>query len=956
MLTGAAIAAATAAPVGTAQEQEADEAHSVATITITGSRLLRRDLTASSPTAVADAEVIQGSGDSTIESVLYEMPQLAAGNTSSVNSGGGSGVLTANLRALGPTRTLVLVNGRRFVAANGDGNVDLATVPSALVERVEIITGGASAVYGSDAIAGAVNFILKEDFQGVEVDYQYGQATEGDAAHHKVDLTFGANFDDGRGNAILHASYTQRDPVFMADRKFSEISLTEINGELIPSGSSNIPGTRIALSSAQLASLNGVDLTPSGSCTTLSGVRFDVGGTVVPFCQPEDAYNFSSLNYLLRPLEREQIAGIASYEIRPNVKAYSELHYVNTRNAYQQAEESFALRTPGEPSGGFVVPNYASNPILPDPVRQFFIDNQHLFDPDADGNAVVLGTGRRGVETGPRHYDYERSAFGLTAGLKGGFEIGGKAWGWDLFGQFQRSRTDETIQGQYSQTRLGLGLDVVIDPDTGQAVCRTQVLGCVPVNPFGIGSITKEAGDFIATARTSKEVFERRVAGGSLTGDLFELPAGAVAAAVGFEYRKDEYNFTPGATDLAGEYGPISRGITAGEFDVTEFFGEVRIPILSDRPFFETLALEGAVRHSEYSNFGGAVTWKVSGEWAPVQWLRFRSAYNRAMRAPTLSELFSPVSLGFTAGDDPCDVDFQPTQAQKDLCIAQGVPAADIDTFQQINVGFDAQSGGNPNLKEENSSTFTIGVVVQVPFVRNLNVAVDYFDIEVEDAITSISAQQTVDTCFELLDINSAPCQAIRRLPNGQIDFVGTELSNIGARKVRGVDLQADYGVDLPESFALLGNAARLQLGLAAGWLFENTSQVIGASPLDCAGYFGAGCTGQGIFGTPDFKANLSAAYVNQALSLRLQYRHIGKLELASGVSSAIKKAGSRGYVDLSATYRPTDVLELFAGVDNLLDEQPPLLGFSFGGDANTDVSIYDVVGRRFFTGVRMRF
>ncbi|GAB4526476.1 MAG: TonB-dependent receptor [Amphiplicatus sp.] len=950
VLTGAAAIAAAGAPPAAAQEGRSEDV-----VVVTGSRLQRSDLSAPSPTTVVGAEQIQNAGDATIESILYEFPQLAAGNTSSVNAAGGSGVLTANLRALGPTRTLVLVNGRRFVAANGDGSVDLATVPSALVERVEIITGGASAVYGSDAIAGAVNFILKENFTGVEASYQYGQTTKGDGAHHKADLTLGADFDGGRGNAVVHASYTQRDPVFMADREFSEISLGEVDGALVPFGSSNIPGTRIALSSGQLASLNGVDLTPSGSCTTLSGVRFDEGGVVVPFCQPEDAYNFATLNYLLRPMEREQIGGLASYEITPDVEAYSEVHYVNTRNAYQQAEESFALRTPGHPSGGLVVPDYATNPVLPDPVRQFFIDNPQLFDPDGDGDAIVIGTGRRGVETGPRHYDYERSAFSMTSGLRGSFALAERDWSWDVFGQFQRSRTDEAIDGQYSLTRLGLGLDVV-DDGSGNAVCRVQILGCVPVNPFGIGSITPEAGAFIATTRTAKEVFERYIFGGSVSGELFDLPAGAVAAAAGFEHRHDEYDFTPGATDLAGEYGPTSRGITAGEYSVTEFFGEIRIPILADRPFFDILAVEGAVRHSDYSNFGGALTWKASGEWAPVDWLRFRSAYNRALRAPSLNELFSPTARGFTAGDDPCDVDFSPTQAQKDLCVAQGVPASDIDAFQQINVGFDAEGGGNPNLTEERSKTFTVGAVIRAPFLDGLNFAVDYFNIEVNDAIDTIGAQQTLDTCFALLDNSSAPCQAIVRLSNGQIDFVSTALSNIGSRKVRGVDVQVDYGADLPQSLSLFGDAPAVQFTAVAGWMFENTSQVVGAPARDCAGFFGGGCTGQTVFGTPDFKATMSVSYNSGPLSVRLQNRLIGKMELFPGVNSFLTEAGLRKYVDLSATYQATENLQVFAGLDNVFDEQPPLLGFSFGGDANTDVSIYDVVGRRFFVGARARF
>ena len=294
------------------------------TVVVTGSRLVRSDLSAPSPTTVVGEDALELSGDPTVESVLYEFPQLAAGNTSTVGAGGGSGVLEANLRALGATRTLVLVNGRRFIPANGDGTVDLATIPGGLTKRVEIITGGASAVYGSDAIAGAVNFILDEEFEGFEAGIRYGMTDEDDGESTVYELQFGAKTPDDRGHAVAYVSYTDRNPVYFPDREFSAISLSEQDGELVPFGSSNIPGTRIGLSSAQIASLNGVSLDTS-NCTNLQGVRFGEGGQVESYCQPEDGYNFANLNYLLRPMERGQITALGSYELTPQVEAYTEL-------------------------------------------------------------------------------------------------------------------------------------------------------------------------------------------------------------------------------------------------------------------------------------------------------------------------------------------------------------------------------------------------------------------------------------------------------------------------------------------------------------------------------------------------------------------------------------------------------------------------------------------------------
>lgn len=944
ILAGAAAIAAASAPTTAASANDADD-----TIVVTGSRLQRSDLSAPSPTTVVGASDIAASGDVTLDKLLMEYPQLAASGTTNVNAGAGSpqGILTANLRGLGVTRTLVLVNGRRYISANGDGTVDLATIPSALVDRIEIITGGASAVYGSDAIAGAVNFILKDNFEGVSAAYQYGQTTKGDGQTHKADVTIGASFDDDRGNVVIHGSYSKRNSVFMGDRAFSETALNVVGGQLVPSGSGNIPGGRIGLSSGQLATVVGVPGLSCPSGQSLGGIRFGSSGEPLPYCAPQDSFNFAPLNYLQRPLDRWQLSGLGRYDLTDKIELFGEFHFADATNSFQQAEESFAVVTPGFP--GLLVTNYATNPALSPATRDFLINNAHIFDADMDGDALVLGMGRRGDETGPRNYTFERQSFSATLGLRG--DIGDTTWKWDVFGQFQRSRTASLTIGQYSLTRLALGLDAV-DDGSGNAVCRVQILGCVPVNPFGLGSISEAAGAFIATNRTSKSIFERSILGGVVTGELFQLPAGAVPLALGFEYRQDDFNFTPGATDLGGEYGSGSIGITAGSYNVKEFFGEVRIPILADVTFFETLAIEGAVRYSDYSNFGSAITWKVMGEWAPVDWLRFRAAYNRALRAPTLNELFSPRAEGFTSGDDPCDIDNNPTSAMQALCVTQGVAPGDIATFQQLDIGFLQSSGGNPSLEEERSKALTIGAVIRPPLVPGLNLTADYYTIEVEDAIAQIGAQQIVNTCFALLDNSSAPCQAIERLPNGQLRLVRANINNIGFLKVRGVDAQADYRFDLPGALALSGEGAQLTLAAAAGWVFENSNQVVGAAPRDCAGYFAGGCTGQSVLALPDFKLTSNVTYQSGPLTARVQVRHIGGLDPFPGVSTTVE-APAVTYVDLSAAVRLHNKVEIFGGIDNIADVQPPILGFNFGGDANTDPVLWDVIGRRFFMGVR---
>ncbi|RYD44586.1 MAG: TonB-dependent receptor [Sphingomonadales bacterium] len=947
--------------VAAAQDAVADEtaAEAPTDIVVTGSRLQRTDLTAPSPITVVGQEDIQLSGNLTLEKTMNEFPQLASGNTSTVNNGGGSGVLAANLRGLGETRTLTLVNGRRFIPANANGSVDLTSIPDALIKRVEVITGGASAVYGSDAIAGAVNFILDDNFEGLEMSAQAGISDRGDAASKKIDITFGADIGGGRGNVAISGAWARQDPITQADRPFGKLPLAEINGALVYSGSGNIPGTRVPLSLAQRNALVGVNMTPSGTCTSITGIRFGAGGTPMPYCQPEDTYNYAPFNLLQRPLERINFSALAHYDVTDNITAYAEAFFVNARNNSKLAPDSFTPVTPGAASSTLLVPNYATSASLSPAVRDFFINNRALFDADGDGTAAVVGGGRRADELGTRDSFFERQSYAITTGVRGDFDIGKQNWRWDAFYQYLRNRTDTRSEGVINQTRLSLGLDSIVN-GAGQVVCRSGVPGCVPVSIFGLGSITPEAGAYLTPTRSSNDIFERQVAGASLSGVLFDLPAGPVAVALGVEYRKDSYQATPSAMDLNKEYGAASSNALSGSFDVKEIFGELRIPILSDTPFFETLAIEGAARYSDYSTVGGVFTWKAGGEWAPVSWVRIRGAYNSAIRAPNINELFSATGQGFTGGTDPCArpnlTGADPRSQQlRDFCVAQGVPSGDIATFTQATLGLTQETGGNPNLVEEKSKTYTIGAVISPPFIPRLNITVDYFNVEVKGAITTINAQQTLNDCYTGLNATSPTCLSVFRLASGQIDYVRTNQNNIGALKVRGLDVQGDYTIPLP---AALGEDAQLRLTGVASWLFERSTQVLSTvAPQDCAGFYGAGCsTGTGGFIIPDFKLNLGAAYTSGPISIRGQARMIGGLKAFPTVTTIVKSAPATWYFDMTSTFEINDNFTFFAGVDNLLDKMPPILGTTFVGDANVDVSLYDTLGRRYFAGVRMKF
>lgn len=955
---------ALAGSAGLAQQAAAPAADGdvIQQIVVTGSRIERSNLESVSPIVAIGADELRLTGNTTIENTLNEFPQFAAGVNSNVNEAGGSGVLTANLRAMGASRTLVLVNGRRFMPADSSGAVDLASIPDALLERVEVVTGGASAVYGSDAIAGAVNFILKRDFTGIEASFNEGKTFRHDGEAQKFDLTMGTDLADHRGNVVLSGSYTHREPVFRPDRAETRFAYDTVGGKLVPGGSGIIPGTFIGMTSAQRAQLVGVDLTPNEPCTSIAGIRFGDSGTVLPYCTPQDKYNYNAprINYLQRPLERLQFSTLAHLAINEHAEAYAEAFFINDRNEYEQAPGAISPATPGAPSGTFLIPNYAANPILLPAVRNFFANNAAFFDPDGDGTAAIVGSTRRTDELGPRNHSYERNSYNFTSGLRGDFAALQSTWKWDGFFQFQRTRTDQVDRGEISQTRLGEALNTRID-SSGNVVCVDPAFGCVPASIFGLHTITPAAGAFISPDRLDQERIERIVSGAQISGDLVKLPAGPLGVATGVEYRRDRYEYSPSPLDIAKEYGPDSASPISGSVNVKEVFSEVRIPVLTNLRFADSLTIEGAARLSDYSNAGRVFTWKAGSEWASMGWLRLRGSFNRAIRAPSVFELYSPIQSIYTVVQDPCTAVAHPTAAQQDVCVGQGVSRADLSTFSQFQPGFPARTGGNPGLEPETSDTFTVGAVVTPPWIENATLTVDYFNIKVTNAITAISAGQVLTDCYTRLDPGSETCRAIHRLSNGQIDYVDANRANIAALRVKGVDLDGAYWLPLGPRLSLFQGSGRLAFQAHAGWLFERTLQVVGGLPLDCAGAMGGGCggaegNGELNYFIPDFKLNMSAAYISGPLTVNLQERMVGDLNLGPALSAAVTRVPQQWYTDLTARMQFGSHTEISGGIDNVFDRPPPIIGTALAGGSNTDGTLYDVIGRRFFVQATLRF
>ena len=480
--------------------------------------------------------------------------------------------------------------------------------------------------------------------------------------------------------------------------------------------------------------------------------------------------------------------------------------------------------------------------------------------------------------------------------------------------------------------------------------------GCVPVNLFGAGSLNTAAAGFLTPERDSFSTFVRTVAGASLSGALLDLPAGPLAVAFGTEYRRDAFASHPSPFDIAGDYGSASSVAVSGAYEVKEAFGEVRVPILKDIPFINSLSIEGAVRYSDYSSVGGVVAYKGGAEYAPIRWLRFRGAYNRAVRAPNVGELFTPVATGFTGGTDPCDKNQTRSAARQAFCVSEGISQADIANFTQSALGLTSRGGGNANLKAEKSDTYTIGTVISPPFVRRLNLTVDYFSVRVNDAIVQPNVSQVLNDCFATLDASNPSCQGIVRDSSGQIQYVTTQQENVGYLKTSGIDAQLDYKIPLP--FSIMGKSSQFSVQAVASWLFHKTQKTLASTlPQDCAGYYGAGCSsGTGGFILPDFKLNLNGTFSSGPISWRWVGRMIGALDLYPTATAYVSHVSPVWYVDSTLNFQIGEHMGAFIGVNNIGDRQPPILGTTLVGDANVDVSLYDVAGRRYFGGVTLKF
>lgn len=909
-------------------------------VTITGSRIVRPNLTAPTPVLSFGLETFANTGTQNFADVATQLPQFAASfgssRTQSTFSGvENSGLNTVNLRNLGSVRSLVLINGRRVPGGlSTDPSVDFNTIPSANIERVEVITGGASAIYGADAVAGVVNIITKKRFEGVQVSAGYGVTDEGDNKNPNASLMIGGKFGSS-GHGLLTFQFDKQGRVSCADRYICAEDFAWTN----PAA----PARRGPAARSGVG-LNGRFFDAEGnSYTRRNGSFTDAEGALIPFTVSLDGYNRNAQRDLAIPTKRTLIAGDLEYEVAPKVTVFGEFNYGQA--VVNSSFEGHPFQSNADLLGGVQAATIPwNNPFIPDALRA------------VQGEETEMTWWQRFQDLGGnRGASSERSTIRTVFGIKGEMDTlfgVGSGWRWEASNVYGRTRVNLKTEGLVGLNELYNGLRVEADPDNpGGFRCLDPVAragGCVPINPFA--PYTQAMIDYVSLGSVAVGTSTLNDTVVHLTGAPFELPAGAVRTVIGAEYR---------AVSGFLDYDSIvNRGLATGnqigdtdyvKTKTREFFGEVLVPILSDAPGAKSLNLEGAYRDSK-SGGRSYNTWKIGGDWEPIGGLRFRAMRAKAVRTPVAGELSG---IATTAGvvNDPCTAarrNLNPTRAAN--CDAAGVPA-DYAPPLVIEQSVRGLTGGNPNLKPEEGKTVTFGLVWEPS--KTFSLSVDRFDIKIDDLISTVERQLTADLCYDA----GLLCNAVTRgtnplLPGATyvLTAVNEQLQNVASQRIKGVDIDVKYALkmagygDLDLSFitTLYDKATLVPLPGEAG-----------VSLLGQAG----GSTGdQGFI---RMTANANAGWRMGKFNANWNLRHIGRADMAPGTTEAgFPKIGAHTYHNVRVGFDFAKDSEVFAGVTNLFNKQPPFFASGTSGTQALDTipAYYDVFGRSFFVGVKAKF
>jgi iron complex outermembrane receptor protein len=953
-------------------------------IIVTGSRIPQPNLESASPVTVVTSQEVKLSGTSRTEDLINSLPQVFATQGSNI-ANGSSGTAEISLRGLGSKRSLVLINGKRLQAGDTFNPVaDINFVPAVMIKRVDVLTGGASSVYGADAVAGVVNFILDTTFTGFRIDGQasvfnhynntnsdvleanaargfappHGWSTNGGA--QDVAGMFGAAFDDGRGHVTAYATYRSQDPVLQSSRDYAFCALaglteTEINSlhRRFKCGGSATSGT-------------GTFLQYDPVTFALLDVLQVNGDQFVPGTTP---FNFAPYNYFQRPDERYTFGAFADYEISDAFKPYAELMFMDDHSDAQIA-----------PSGDFgqTTSIACDNAMLSAQQRARICAPDRTFVGSLNGQANVeqafVYTLRRNVEGGGRDDDLRHTDYRLIGGLRGDPARG---ISYDAYYQVGRSFRNETYLNDFSVTRLGRAIDVVDDGD-GNLVCRAALTGidpnCVPYDVFRTGGVDQAALTYLQTPGFQRGLIDETIAHADFTvsgdeyGWRFPWAETGVGLNAGAEYRKERLDFQVDEAfrtfDLAGQGGPILP--VKGSFDLRELFGEIQLPIV-EHNFIDAFTITAGYRYSSYrvgANSFTTDTYKIAAELAPIPDIRFRASYNRAVRAPNIVELFAPQAIGLSGTIDPCQgpvgangvVEGGATLTQ---CQLTGVTAAQYGVIGGNPANqYNALFGGNQNLRPEKADTLTLGVVLQPRFIPGLALTADYFDIKVKDLISAPAFQGVFDACF---GGDSASCALVHRNPgngslwlgNGYVELTSQNFTGLGLF-TKGIDVQGSYS-------RRLGGLGTLNLSLVGTYLSKL------GTPTDSRPGTFAGSTP-----SPKWRHTARASLtLPSGLGASVRWRHFSGVNCVPGVDTecgsvanpkpADLRLSAQDYFDLTFTARLASRLNLRIGATNLFDREPPVTGqetipTQFGQSANTYAQVYDSLGRYLFAGFTVDF
>lgn len=945
------ISGATTAVLSTSVAIAAEDGAKVERIEVTGSRIIREGAIAPTPVTVITGDELLSTGVTNIGEALNQLPAL--GNTYSLaNSGrfiGTSGLNLLDLRSMGTDRTLVLVNGKRHVASSaGTSSVDVNTIPSVWIEKVEVITGGASAIYGADAVTGVVNFILKKDVEGLDVSATKGWAGDNPLSKDRVALSYGTNFDQNRGNVAFAVEYSAQNQLKAFDRDETSTSFTNLKNTNRPIGpdgkpiDSNHPsdpdkyytpnGGHYTISNAGTFFLDGwKTFNPDGSLRDVySGPKVD--GI---YCVDCDYTNLNQFVELQPEFERYNINFKTNYQLNDNMNAYFEAKYVNSQASNE-----------GQPA--FFFGRDSVNILKNTDVK---IDNAFISpelvalmkaNKDAQGNPAPLDTiniRRFMTDLGQRIEDDTRETQRYVLGLEG---LVFEDWDYDVYGVYgqtdlERVNKNNLVLANYQHALDSINVD-------GIAVCRDEdarAAGCVPLDIFGFGKPSQAAIDYVNTTSTGTSVIKQTVLGGSLTNSaLFDMPAGVVGFSTGVEYRKEESEIFEPANAAGTFFNAL--GEDKGDFDVKEVFAEVSVPLLADLPMIRQLDMELAVRFADYSTIGNATTWKAGLSWEVNDDLRIRSTYSEAIRAPNISELYGAESQTFFSIEDACRTKYLNDLSNPDIrkanCAALGVPSDFNSDYDSKRV--EGVSSGNRALDPEESKSYTVGLAYQPNFIDGLSITTDYWNITIDDAISAVSAQNIIDRCVDSASgINNEYCALITRNPTtNEITSIRQSSLNIASLEAAGIDFDIGYNFD-----AFGGD---FRTNLIATRLLKRKDYSFQDDPNDFEEL-------AGTLGYAKWQANWSLNYSIAQWSANWRTRFIDGVslytdkELARNANpSSNMEYGVYFISDISVAYAFDSGVTLKFGIDNVLDRDLPYgtTGTSAGAAA------YDNVGRFFHT------